>query len=89
MNATHITATTSWTPIFHRLISPAGCAYLLSAFDPAADAVGIIYLYRQQTRVRRLNVNDGAAAGPVLDRAHGRPPSNPVDLGALPILASK
>ena len=52
---------------------------------------GIVFDTRQQARVLCMNVNvaNGVAAGPALDRPHGRPASVPVDLGLLPVLPSK
>ena len=67
-----------------------GRSYLLSEFNPDTDPVGIVYDTRQQARVLCLNVDviNGVATGPALDRPHGRPTSNPVDLGTMPILPS-
>ena len=72
-------------------MSPRGRSFLLSEFRPDTDSVGLEYDSRQQRRVLCLNVNvtNGVAPGPVLDRAHGRPNSNPADLATLPLLPHK
>ena len=89
LTATHIAATTNWTPTPRGMISPTGACFLLIDFQQETHAGGIIYDTRQQTRVRCMNVTTGVSAGPALDRVHGRHPSSPVDLGMLPILPSK
>ena len=91
LTAVHIAATTNWTPTFQGLVSPGGRSFLLSKFRPDTDSVGIEHDSRQQLRVLCLNVDvtNGVAPGPVLDRAHGRPNSNPADLATLPILPHK
>ena len=91
LSAVHITTTTNWTPTLQGLLAPNGRSYLLSDFRPDTDSVGLEYDSRQQRRVLCLSVNvtNGVAPGPALDRAHGRPNSNPADLATLPILPHK
>jgi len=91
LSAVHLTTTANWNPTFHGLISSGGRSYLLSAFNPDTDSIGLEYDQRQQRRVLCLNVSvtNGVAAGPVLDRLHGRPGSSNADLAVLPILPHK